>query len=38
MIDINKNGVFLTPNKWSYEERRLFKDKGRIFFEKNYNL
>ena len=37
MIDINKNGVFLTPNKWSYEERRLFKDKGRTFFENNYS-
>ena len=37
MIDVNKNGVFLTPYKWSYEERRLFKDKGRTFFEKNYS-
>jgi len=37
MIDINKNGVFLTPNKWSYEERRLYKSKGNVFFEKNYS-
>ena len=37
MIDINKNGVFLTPNKWSYEERRLYRSKGNVFFEKNYS-
>ena len=37
MIDVNKNQVLLTPYKWSYEERRLFKDKGRTFFEKNYS-
>ena len=37
MIDINKNGVFLTPNKWSYEERKLYKSKGNVFFEKNYS-
>ena len=37
MIDINKDGVFLTPNKWSYEERRLYRSKGNVFFEKNYS-
>ena len=37
MIDINKNGVFLTPNKWSYEERRLHIFNGTRFFEKNYS-
>ena len=37
MIDINKNAVFLTPNKWSYEERRLYRSKGNVFFEKNYS-
>ena len=37
MIDVNKNQVWLTPNKWSYEERRLYKDKGHTFFEKNYS-
>ena len=37
MIEQNKNQVLLTPYKWSYEERRLFKDKGRTFFEKNYS-
>ena len=37
MIEKNKNQVLLTPYKWSYEERRLFKDKDRTFFEKNYS-
>ena len=37
MIEQNKNGVFLTPYKWSYEERRLHIFNGTRFFEKNYS-
>ena len=37
MIEQQKNEVWLTPNKWSYEERRLYKFKGNVFFEKNYS-
>ena len=37
MIEQNKKGVFLTPYKWSYEERRLHIFNGTRFFEKNYS-
>ena len=37
MIEQQKNDVFLTPNKWSYEERYLYKVNGSVFFEKNYS-
>ena len=37
MIEQQKNEVFLTPYKWTYEERRLYKSKGNVFFEKNYS-
>ena len=36
-IEINKEGVYLTPNKWSYEERRLYKYNNNRYFEKNYS-
>ena len=35
MIEQQKNEVLLTPYKWTYEERRLYKSKGNVFFEKN---
>ena len=37
MIDINKNGVFLTPYKWTYEERSLYEVDNHYCFEKNYS-
>ena len=37
MIEQQKNEVWLTPNKWSYEERRLHIFNGTRFFEKNYS-
>ena len=37
MIEINKEGIYLTPNKWSYEERRLYKYNNNRYFEKNYS-
>ena len=37
MININKNGVFLTPYKWTYEERSLYKVNNHYCFEKNYS-
>ena len=37
MIDINKDGVFLTPNKWTYEERSLYEVDNHYCFEKNYS-
>ena len=37
MIEQQKNEVLLTPYKWTYEERRLYKSKGNAFFEKNYS-
>ena len=37
MIEINDGEIFLTPYKWTYEERILYKHKGNKFFEKNYS-
>jgi hypothetical protein len=37
MIEINDGEILLTPYKWTYEERILYKHKGNKFFEKNYS-
>ena len=37
MIEINDSEILLTPYKWSYEERILYKHKNNKFFEKNYS-
>ena len=37
MIEINDGEILLTPYKWSYEERILYKHKNNKFFEKNYS-
>ena len=37
MIRIENGEVLLTPYKWTYEERRLYKTKKNKFFEKNYS-
>ena len=37
MIEINNGEILLTPYKWTYEERILYKHKNNKFFEKNYS-
>ena len=37
MIEINDGEILLTPYKWTYEERILYKHKGNKFFELNYS-
>ena len=37
MIEISDGEILLTPYKWTYEERRLYKTNGNKFFEKNYS-
>ena len=42
MIEKNKDGIFLTPYKWSATERRLFEVKSEKYkpfrvFERNYS-
>jgi len=37
MIEINNGEILLTPYKWTYEERRLYKTNENKFFEKNYS-
>ena len=38
MIDIQKdNSILMTPYKWSYEERRLFKIKNGRCFERTHS-
>ena len=37
MIEINDGEILLTPYKWTYEERILYKHKGNKYFELNYS-